>query len=64
MAAQGTYVITTGSACTGGPVEPYLQLTTTMGGVGPSGVYGIQSNTLSITQCVAVDGPAYTYQRQ
>ena len=64
LAAQGTYVITKGSACAGGPVEPYLQLTTTAGGVGPSGVYGIRNNTLSITQCVAVDAPAYTYQRQ
>lgn len=64
LAAQGTYAITQGSAGPGGPVEPYLQLTTTVGGVGPSGVYGIQNNTLSIAQCVPVDAPAYTYQRQ
>ncbi len=64
LTAQGTYAITQGSACAGGPVEPYLRLTTTVGGVGPSGVYGIQNNTLSITQCVAVDAPAYTYKRQ
>lgn len=64
LAAQGTYAITQGSACAGDPLEPYLQLTTTAGGVGPSGAYAIQGNTLSIRQCVALDGPAYTYQRQ
>ena len=64
LIAQGTYVITQGSACVGGPVEPYLQLTSTMGTVPPSGVYAVRNSILTITQCVAVDGPAYTFQRQ
>lgn len=64
LASQGTFVITQGSACAGGPVEPYLQLTAANGAYAPSGVYGIQSNTLTIRQCVELDAPAYTYKRQ
>ena len=64
LAAQGTYALTQGVACAGDPLEPYLQLTTTTGGAGPSGVYAVRDNTLTIRQCVALYAPGYTYQRQ
>ena len=65
LAAQGTYAVTTGSACANGPVVPYLKLTVaTPGTYAPNGVYTVQNNTLTIEGCVALDGPSYTYQRQ
>lgn len=64
LAAQGTYVLTQGSACANGPAEPYLQLTVaTANTYAPHGVYSVKNNTLTIAQCVALDGPSYTYQR-
>ena len=65
LAAQGTYLVTTGAGCANGPVVPYLQLTVaTPGTYAPYGTYTVQHNTLTIERCVALDGPSYTYQRQ
>ena len=64
LVAQGTYGITQGSACPNGPLAPHLQLTVVApAAYVPQGVYKVQNNTLTIEQCVALDGPSYTYQR-
>ena len=66
LAAEGSYALGTGAACTTGPgPEPLLTLTPTVASAyAPKGTYTLQGNTLVIDQCSAADGPKYTYTRQ
>ncbi|RZK34585.1 MAG: hypothetical protein EOO57_10815 [Hymenobacter sp.] len=65
LASQGSYAVTQGAACNSGPLAPYLKLTVaTPNTYAPNGEYTVQNNTLTITGCVALDGPAYVYERQ
>jgi hypothetical protein len=66
LAAEGTYALSQGSACTGGSgTQALLKLTASATTTYvPSGAYSIQNNTLVIDQCSAADGPKYTYRRE
>lgn len=66
LAAEGTYALATGSACGGGTsTAPLLRVAlTTPNADAPHGNYTLRGDTLIIDQCLAADGPRYTFQRQ
>lgn len=66
LAAAGTYALGTGSACSAAAsAEPLLQATpATAGAYAPHGNYTLRGDTLIIDQCLAADGPRYTFRRQ
>lgn len=66
LAAEGTYTLATGSACNGGTSsDPLLRVAlTTPNAYAPHGNYTLRGDTLVIDQCLAADGPRYTFRRQ
>lgn len=67
LTAEGRYTAGTGSACSkAATTEPLLTLTpATAGTAVPSGNYTLNGGTtLVIDQCLAADGPRYTFKRQ
>jgi len=66
LTAEGTYTLATGSACSGGTsAEPLLSVTlSTPAAYAPHGNYTQRGDTLVIDQCLAADGPRYTFRRQ
>lgn len=66
LLAEGTYTLGTGSACGGGTgADPLLSVSiTTPNAYAPAGNYTLANNTLVIDQCLAADGPRYTFERQ
>ncbi|NML65079.1 hypothetical protein HHL22_07655 [Hymenobacter sp. RP-2-7] len=66
LAAAGTYALGTGSACSAAAsAEPLLQVApATPNAYAPHGNYTLRGDTLIIDQCLAADGPRYTFRRQ
>lgn len=66
LAAAGTYTLGTGSACSAAAsAEPLLQVTLAAPNTyAPHGNYTLRGDTLIIDQCLAADGPRYTFRRQ
>lgn len=66
LAAEGTYTLATGSACSAAASpDPLLRVAlSTPAAYAPHGNYTLRGDTLVIDQCLAADGPRYTFQRQ
>jgi len=66
LAATGTYALGTGSACSSAASpDALLQVTpATAGTYAPHGNYTLRGDSLIIDQCLAADGPRYTFRRQ
>ena len=66
LAAEGTYTLGTGSACSAAASpDPLLRVAlSTPAAYAPHGNYTLRGDTLVIDQCLAADGPRYTFQRQ
>jgi hypothetical protein len=66
LVAAGTYTLGTGSACSGAAsTDALLRVTpTTPNAFAPHGNYTLRGDTLIIDQCLAADGPRYTFRRR
>lgn len=66
LTAEGTYTLATGSACSAAASpDPLLRVAlSTPNAYAPHGNYTLRGDTLIIDQCLAADGPRYTFQRQ